>query len=126
MNSITKILFIALLGSSLLYSAGFEKTAKSKATKVELSSQKPLTTGTNTLKFRILNTKYQDAKVSVKAFMPAMPGMPYMQSVAQATSLGDGNFSADINLAMGGTWQLHIFITPKEGRKIRVKSSLNI
>ena len=126
MKTLTKILFIALLGSSLLYSAGFEKTAKSRATKVELSSEKPLTTGTNTLHLNILNTKYQNAQVSVKAFMPAMPGMPYMENVTQAKNLGGGNFSAEINLAMGGTWQLHISVTPKEGKKIRVKSSLNI
>ena len=31
-----------------------------------------------------------------------------------------------VNLAMGGTWQVHVFITPKEGKKIRAKTSLNI
>jgi len=58
--------------------------------------------------------------------MPAMPGMPYMESLSDAKSLGNGEFEANVNLSMGGTWQVHIFITPKEGKKIRAKTSLNI
>jgi hypothetical protein len=27
---------------------------------------------------------------------------------------------------MGGTWQVHIFLTPKTGKKVRVKSSVNL
>ncbi|NOR58611.1 MAG: hypothetical protein GQ474_08830, partial [Sulfurimonas sp.] len=70
--------------------------------------------------------KYADAAVSIKAFMPAMPGMPYMESVSDAKNLGDGKYNANVNLSMGGTWQVHIFITPKTGKKIRVKTSVNI
>jgi hypothetical protein len=55
-----------------------------------------------------------------------MPGMPAMESVAKATSLGGGKYRADVNFAMGGTWQIHILITPKTGKRIRVKTSVNI
>ena len=64
--------------------------------------------------------------MSVKVFMPAMPGMPYMESVSEAKSLGNGKFTTNINLSMGGTWQVHIFLTPKTGKKVRAKTSLNI
>lgn len=126
MKTLTKIFLAALLGASLLQAAAFEKITNSNATQVELSSEKPLATGNNTLTLVVLNKEYKDATVSVKAFMPAMPGMPAMQSVSEAVSLGDGKYTVDVNLAMSGTWQLHIFITPKEGRKVRVKTSLNI
>lgn len=125
MKTIAKIFLIAILGVSLLQAAAFEKVAKSRATKVVLSSQKPLTTGNNTLNI-VVDKKYADATLSIKVFMPAMPGMPYMESKADAKNLGDGKYEANINLSMGGTWQVHIFITPKTGKKVRVKTSLNI
>jgi hypothetical protein len=59
-------------------------------------------------------------------FMPAMPGMPAMESMVDAVSLGNGRYKADVNFSMPGTWQIHILITPKTGRKIRVKTSVNI
>ena len=57
--------------------------------------------------------------------MPAMPGMPAMESKVTAKNLGHGVYEAKLNLAMSGTWQLHIFITPKTGKKSRVKTTLN-
>jgi hypothetical protein len=126
MKTFTKILIIALLGSSLLYSAAFEKVAKSHATQVMLSSEKPLSTGNNTINLEVGHKNYKDSAVSVKVFMPAMPGMPYMESVSEATSLGNGKFTTNINLSMGGTWQVHIFLTPKDGKKVRAKTSINI
>ena len=57
--------------------------------------------------------------------MPAMPGMPAMDSKSNAQDLGNGNYKITLNIAMNGTWQLHIFITPKDGKKSRIKTSLN-
>jgi hypothetical protein len=126
MKTITKIFLIALLAVSTMQAAAFETVAKSKAVKVVMSSEKPLTTGNNTLNITIEDSKFADAKVRIKIFMPAMPGMPYMESEADADNLGNGKYEANVNLSMGGTWQVHIFITPKTGKKIRAKSSLNI
>jgi hypothetical protein len=125
MKTIAKIFLIAILGGSLLQAAAFEKVAKSRTTKVVLSSEKPLTTGNNTINI-VVDEKYADATLNVKVFMPAMPGMPYMEGTADAKNLGGGKYETNINLSMGGTWQVHIFITPKTGKKIRVKTSLNI
>lgn len=126
MKMILKMVILALLSITLLEGAAFEKVAKSRATKVIISSEKPLISGSNTIILSIKNKKYHDAKVTIKAFMPAMPGMPYMETKNATKKLGGGKYEADIHFSMGGTWQLHIFITPKEGKKVRVKSSVNI
>ncbi|HHH72807.1 MAG TPA: hypothetical protein ENL04_03180 [Sulfuricurvum sp.] len=116
------------LSTTLLQAAAFEKIAKSRSAKVLVSSDKPLHVGSNTLylDIKVKNTVPEGAKVAVKVFMPAMPGMPAMESRADAESLGNGRYKATVNTAMGGTWQMHIFITPNTGKKIRVKSSVNL
>ncbi len=126
MKSITKLAMALLLGATLLQGAAFQKVAKSRATQVMMSSEKPLTTGNNTINFEVGHENYKDSQVSVKVFMPAMPGMPYMESISDAKSLGNGKFTANVNLSMGGTWQVHIFLTPKTGKKVRAKTSINI
>jgi hypothetical protein len=125
MKTITKIFLVAVLAVSTMQAAAFEKIAKSKATKVLITSDKPITTGYNDLSI-VIDEKFKDAAVSIKVFMPAMPGMPYMDNVADAKNLGNGKFSTSVNFSMGGTWQIQIFITPKTGKKIRVKTSVNI
>ena len=126
MKTFTKLMITALLGVTLLQGAAFEKVAKSRATQVMLSSEKPLSTGNNTVNLEIAHENYKDSTMKVKVFMPAMPGMPYMESVSDAKSLGNGKFTTNVNLSMGGTWQVHIFLTPKTGKKVRAKTSLNI
>ncbi|PHS58726.1 MAG: hypothetical protein COB17_01905 [Sulfurimonas sp.] len=125
-----KILFILLslaLGASFLQAAAFTKEVKFRTTKVSISSDKVIGTGSNTFildisqKGKAINA----VKVSVRAFMPAMPGMPAMQSKADAKDLGNGKYKVTLNIAMGGTWQLHIFITPATGKKSRIKTSIN-
>ncbi len=128
MKRLLTLITALVLASSLLHAAAFEKQARSRSAKVLISSDKPLTVGSNTLYFdiRVKGKVPADARVAVKVFMPAMPGMPAMQSRADAVSLGNGKYKATVNTAMRGTWQLHIFITPKTGKKIRVKSSFNL
>ena len=122
------LLLGALLTLSSLNAAAFEKDAASRTTKVHLSAEKPLVVGNNALQLALTQNgvALDDATVVVKAFMPAMPGMPYMESKVEATSLGKGLYGAELNFSMGGTWQIHIFVTPKEGKKVRIKTSLNL
>jgi hypothetical protein len=112
---------------SLSHAAAFSKDAKFRTTTAHLTAQKPLTTGANTLVVELKKDgkALDDAKVTLKAFMPAMPGMPAMSSKVEAKNLGNGKYEATLNLVMGGTWQLHIFITPKTGKKSRIKTTLN-
>jgi len=128
MKTLTKIFLALLLGVTLSQAAAFSKDAKFRNVKIHITADKPLTTGANVLEFSIKKggKLVESANVVVRAFMPAMPGMPAMESKVSAKALGNGTYSAKLNLAMGGTWQIHIFITPKTGRKYRVKTSLNI
>jgi len=127
MKTLAKIFFALLLGATLVQASAFSKDAKFRTTTVHITADKPLTTGSNTLIVTIKkNGKLiDDANIALKAFMPAMPGMPAMSSKANAKNLGNGKYKATLNLAMSGTWQLHIFITPKEGKRSRVKTTLN-
>ena len=126
MKNLSKIFLALLLGATLLNAAAFSKDAKYRTTKVHITADQPITAGSNTLKFSITkNGKLIDGNVNLKAFMPAMPGMPAMVSKVTAKNLGNGVYEAKLNLAMSGTWQLHIFITLKTGKKSRVKTTLN-
>lgn len=126
MKTLVKILFVTLLGATLLQASAFEKVATSADVKATLISEKPLSVGNNSMKILLADEKFKDAEVSIKVFMPAMPGMPAMEGTSTAKNLGNGSYEAEVNLSMHGTWQVQIFITPKEGKKIRVKTSLNI
>ncbi len=127
MKNIVVLLLTLILGVSLAEAAAFDKDAKFRTTKVHISSDKPLSTGSNTLVFdiKIKGEIPKSAEISIKAFMPAMPGMPAMESKSSAKNLGDGRYEAKVNIAMNGTWQIHIFITPKQGKKLRVKTAIN-
>ena len=127
MKTLTKLFLILTLGATLIQAAAYDKDAKYRTIKVHISADKPVTAGTNTLKFSITKDgkAIKDSKVSLKAFMPAMPGMPAMVSKAEASDLGNGVYEAKLNLAMSGTWQLHIFIAPAKGKKSRVKTTIN-
>ena len=127
MKTFSKILLVMILGLTTLHAAAFSKDAKYRTTKVHITSDKPITAGQNTLKFSIKKDAkaLSNSTVSLKAFMPAMPGMPAMVSKVDAKDLGNGVYEATLNLAMSGTWQLHIFITPKTGKKSRVKTTIN-
>ena len=121
-----RVLISLIFSMGLLQAAAFDKDVRSRTTKVHLSSNKPLSTGSNILILTIGKDGKPavDAKVMVKAFMPAMPGMPAMQSKVKAIALGNGKFKARLNLSMGGTWQLHVFIMPSTGKRSRIKTSI--
>ncbi len=127
MKNLTKIFLALLLGVTLSQAAAFSKDAKFHSTTAHITAEKPLTTGSNVVvvELKKAGKVITDAKVSLKAFMPAMPGMPAMVSKVNAKNLGNGKYEAKLNLAMSGTWQLHIFIAPKEGKKSRIKTTLN-
>jgi len=127
MKSFTKILLTLLLSVTFAHAAAFSKDAKSRNITVHITAEQPLTTGANTLVVSLKKNgkAISDATVTLKAFMPAMPGMPAMSSKVEAKNLGNGNYQATLNLAMSGTWQLHIYIIPKTEKKSRIKTTLN-
>jgi len=127
MKTLVNIFLALFVSVTLVQASAFNKDAKFRTTTVHITADKPLTSGSNTVIVTIKkNAKIiNDAKVALKAFMPAMPGMPAMSSKAEAVNLGNGRYKATLNLSMSGTWQLYIFITPKEGKRSRVKTTLN-
>jgi nitrogen fixation protein FixH len=117
-----------VFATTYLAGAAFEKTAQSRSASAVISSEKPLSAGSNTLDIAI-KLKQGDTgikEVNVKAFMPAMPGMPAMESKSNAALSEDGSYHVTLDMSMSGTWQLQIFIVPEEGKKMRIKSSVNV
>ena len=126
MKAILKITLLTLLSVTILQGFAFEQVIQSQSTVATLQSKKPLTPGGNTIFLKLNNKRYHNADVSIKFFMPATPRMPYMQTISQAKNTGDGVFTTKVNLSMGGTWQIHIFLQPKEGKKITLKTSVHL
>lgn len=117
-----------MLLASLSFGAAWEQSASVQNIKAAVSSNKPLVVGRNELVVTLKqqNKPIENAVVEVKAFMPAMPGMPAMESRGKAVRQGHGSYKTTVSLDMRGTWQLHIFVTTKEGKKYRLKTSATI
>lgn len=115
-----------LLIPLLLLGAGFEKEGKTGPLSVSLTSDKQLVIGENSLNIMLKKQSHmlEGATVDVKVFMPEMPGMPYMEYKSSARYVKDGTYYTKLNFSMGGTWQLRIYITTKDGKKYLYKSSL--
>ena len=128
MKTFTKIFLALLLGAGLAQAAAFSKDAKFRTATAHITAGQPLTKGSNLIVVALKKSgkSITDAQVTLKSFMPAMPGMPAMTSKVKAKNLGNGKYEGKLNLPMSGTWQLHILITPKEGKKSRIKTILNI
>lgn len=112
----------------VLNAAAFEKTAQHRNIEVVMRADKPLVVGSNAMLFHLSERgkALEDAAVTVKIFMPSMPGMPYMEQVVEAVKAGEGDYKAVLNFSMGGTWQLHLFVNKADKSKIRIKSSLSL
>ncbi len=57
--------------------------------------------------------------------MPEMPGMPYMEYIANGKLDGD-KYKFDINLGMSGTWQYQLKFKTSDNKSHKIKSSINI
>tara|TARA_B110000046_G_C12958030_1_gene383207 strand:- start:795 stop:1175 length:381 start_codon:yes stop_codon:yes gene_type:complete len=69
--------------------------------------------------------KVENVKVKIKVFMPAMPGMPFMEYKTKA-KLVDGEYKMMINFSMGGTWQYHLKFKTSDDVIHTVRGSVNI
>lgn len=144
----TVILGLSLMASSALYAANdaheghnmtmsshtmdkanmgaFHKQMMTDGYQVLLNSEKPLISGINNMSI-ILEKDGKivtDAKVKVKFFMPEMPGMPYMESISDATLDGD-TFKYDAILGMSGTWQYQLKFKTSDGKIHKTRGSVN-
>jgi hypothetical protein len=67
----------------------------------------------------------EDVKVKIKVFMPAMPGMPYMEYKTKA-KLVNGEYKMMINFSMSGTWQYQLKFKTSDDLIHTVRGSVNI
>jgi len=73
----------------------------------------PLIIGDNALTIKITDSSGKavtDAKVSVRYYMPAMPGMAPMEYTVEAAPKGDA-YSFLANIAMEGGWRADVNVT---------------
>lgn len=114
------VAFIGLFVATGAFGSGFSKKGKSGGISVEYSSPKPLVVGNNDMKIVLKKgaEPIEGAKVSMKVFMPEMPGMPYMEYVDSAKEVGDGVYEVMMNFSMGGTWQVRIEIEHKDKKNL--------
>jgi hypothetical protein len=105
----------------------FSKKGNAGNLEVTYSAAKPLSQGMNLIKVKVMDgsKELKDAKVSVVASMPAMPGMHAMEEKGDAKYVKDA-YEANVVFSMGGTWQISIVIETADGKKQRLKSSVNL
>jgi len=120
-------LAVALSLSAVFAADALSKKGMAGPLEVEYSSEKPLSQGMNMINIKIKENgkEIKDAKVSVTAAMPAMPGMPAMEQTSEAMFV-NGAYMAHVVLSMNGTWQLNIVVETSDGKKQRLKSSVNL
>lgn len=120
-------LVVALSLSTVFAADALSKKGMAGPLEVEYSSEKPLSQGMNMINIKVKENgkEIKDAKVSVTAGMPAMPGMPAMEQTSEAMFV-NGAYMAHVVLSMNGTWQLNIVIETSDGKKQRLKSSVNL
>ena len=128
MKKLLVAIFAVLLGLSGAFAAeALSKKGMAGPLEVEYSSEKPLTQGMNMINIKVKENgkEIKDAKVSVTASMPAMPGMPAMEQSSEAMFM-NGAYMAHVVFSMNGTWQINIVIETVDGKKQRLKSSVNL
>ena len=120
-------LAVALSLGSAFGAEALSKKGMAGNLEVEYSTLKPISQGMNLIKVKVMDSgkEIKDAKVSVVASMPAMPGMHAMEEKGDAKYVKDA-YEANVVFSMGGTWQISIVIETADGKKQRLKSSVNL
>ena len=72
----------------------------------------PITVGSNKLEIQIRDEgkPVGDVVSRLIASMPAMGTMPYMEVLGDVVKKSDGQFVAEVELSMGGTWDLTLTV----------------
>jgi len=111
--SVMVLAVVAVFLVSVGLSWGYETQKASGGVTVILSTRSyPLTMGDNRVSVKILDASGKtvtDAAVTVRFFMPPMPGMAPMSSTIQAQPTGDA-YPFTANVAMAGTWKAEVSV----------------
>jgi len=68
----------------------------------------------------------EGAQLRVKVYMPSMGAMPAMGGDAGVTDLGEGEFRADFDLEMGGSWRVEIEASSRGAPALRAEGSFTV
>ncbi len=122
------ILLAALVLTTVFACAkGYESQKSAGDLKVTLSVDRyPLVKGDNSLTVKIVDAEgktINDATVSLRYFMPPMPGMAPMEYKTQAVLKGD-SYSFSANIPMEGGWKAEVFVM--RGGKQTVTTTFNV
>ena len=117
------VAFVMTAGTSW----GYETQKTSGDLTITLSAGSyPLVSGDNSLSVKVTDSAKKavtDAKVSVRFYMPPMPGMAPMSSKVQAMLKGDV-YPFTANVGMSGTWKAEVSVA-RPG-KAPVKATFNL
>ncbi len=109
------VIIVAVVAGLLLFgcSKGYQSQKTADDLKVTLSIDRyPLVKGDNTLGVKVVDAAGKavtDAAVSVRYYMPAMPGMAPMDFNTQAALKGD-QYAFSANVPMEGGWKAEISV----------------
>jgi len=129
---IKRIAFTVLLAGSCLFASNsqavlLEQQVNNLTVKLSLAGD-PVKSGTQNANLSITDASGKsitDAKVKVHYGMDAMADMPPMNYVAKAVNQG-ANYSASLNLVMGGRWNFNIKIKTSDGKNTKVNMVVNV
>ncbi len=124
---ITALAITALFMACTTFSKGYEVKKQVGGYEVVANIDKnPPITGDNNLSIKIKDAsgKYvTDANVMVNYDMPAMPGMPAMNYIAETTLSGE-EYKTKMTLSMSGSWNIEIRIT-RQGKVDTMKFTVD-
>jgi hypothetical protein len=110
LSTVVIMVFMTSAGMSWAYDTS--KTSGGMTITISAGSY-PLVKGDNDLSVKVVDGSGKavtDAKVSVRFFMPPMPGMAPMSSKTEAVLKGD-TYRFSGNVAMEGTWKAEVSVT---------------
>jgi hypothetical protein len=103
---------VFMTGTAFAKDYTVQKKAGDYTVDIKMDKDPPVV-GTNNMEIAVKDKAGKavtDAKVTVTASMPAMPGMPAMENKGEA-KLDGGKYKAKIDLSMGGSWNMTVRIT---------------
>ncbi len=126
-GSLVFLLAVLALTTVFACSKGYESQKSAGDLKVTLSIDRyPLVKGDNSLTVKIADAggnTINDATVSMRYFMPPMPGMAPMEYKTQAALKGDG-YLLSANIPMEGGWKAEVSVM--RGGKPAVTTTFNV
>jgi len=123
---------VLLLSFTLLtgwgWSKGYETQKKAGNFEVALKAEKyPLIKGDNALSVAVLDASKRpvtNAKVTIRYFMPPMPGMAPMDYAVTPLRKGDA-YSFTANIPMEGGWKVEVSVTSETGAEASATFNLD-